>query len=122
MPQPTCVLMQIVRRSRPAEQHALDLPAVGKAQEQLFRAVVRLRVSGDARGPELKPLGQLRPQRLGQIGHRVPVRRALLEQPLANLGGAVGRQLALSPPRAEGVIDGVKHVRSGGRGHGEAKS
>ena len=48
MPQPTCVLMQIVRRTSSRKQHALDLPAVGELQQQLLGAVVGLRVPHDA--------------------------------------------------------------------------
>ena len=44
-----------------AQQHALDLLAIGQFQQQLFGAVVGLAVDGDARGPDLESVAQLVP-------------------------------------------------------------
>ncbi len=52
MAQPTCVLMQIVRRGPSQQQHALDLLAVGQAQQQLLGAVGRALVGRDLRAPQ----------------------------------------------------------------------
>ena len=56
--------MQIVRRTSSRKQHALDLPAVGEREQQLFGAVVGLRVPDDAGGPEREVGGELVAERL----------------------------------------------------------
>ena len=52
-----------------AEQHALDLPAVGQREQQLLRAVVGLRVPGDLRGPQREVAASSSRKRLRQVGH-----------------------------------------------------
>ena len=113
MPQPTCVLMQIVRRVSSREQHALDLPAVGEREQQLFGAVVGLRVPGDRGRPEREIARQFVAQRLRQIGHLAKLARPLREQPLPHLADAVRTLTALLQPRRQLFIDRIQQVRHG---------
>ena len=68
-----------------AEEHALDLPAVGQLQQQLLGAVVGLGVLGDLAGPQPPLAASCSRSDLRQIAHLVPVVGPALEQPLANL-------------------------------------
>ena len=70
--------MQMAQCSRSSRsKHALDPLAVGQFQQQFFRAVVGLAAGRDPGGPNLKLLGQLLADRLGQIGHFVEGGRAV---------------------------------------------
>jgi hypothetical protein len=62
------------------------------------------------RGPETEGAGELAAEGLGQVGHRVPVGDALLEEPLAYLSDAVFLETALTGPCGERFVDSVQEV------------
>ena len=84
-----------------AQQHALDPLAVVQFQQQFFRAVGRLAVLGDPRGPDLelggKPLAELG----RQVGHFLEPGGPLLEEPLPHLPRPIRRQTVPDEPVAE---------------------
>ena len=58
--QPTCELMQIVRRGPSRKQHTFDAMAVVQLEQQLFGAVGGTMMLGDRRGPDRELGGELR--------------------------------------------------------------
>ena len=110
MPQPTCVLMQIVRRSRSRSSTHSIWPPSARPSSSFSVPSSACVCLATAVGPEAEPLGQLGAQRLGQVGHRLPVGGALLEQPLADLRGAKLGQAALGRPGGQRAVDRVEQV------------
>ena len=84
-----------------AQQHALDPLAVVQFQQQFLRAVGRLAVLGDLRGPNLELGGKLLAQLGGQVGHLLERGGPLLEQPLPHLPRPIRRQPLPDEPVAE---------------------
>jgi hypothetical protein len=73
-----------------AEEHALDLAAVGKRKQQLLGAVVGLGVTGDGRCPDREVGGKLSAQGQRQVRHPGERIAPPIEEPLANLADPVG--------------------------------
>ncbi len=88
--QPTCVLMQMVRRRSVCRSKTHSMrSSIGQVQQQFLRAILGLLVNGHASGPNHKLGGQLLAQRLGQVRHFLERAGPFLEQPVADLRGPI---------------------------------
>ena len=96
--QPTCVLMQIVRRSSSRSSTHSIWPPSASSNSSFSVPSADCRCLRDLARPKLKLGRQLRPQRLGQIGHRLEALGPALEDPLADLRSAKRRLAALGEP------------------------
>ena len=92
------------------QQHTLNLPAIRQPEQQLLRAIVRLRVPHHAHRPQRKLRRQLAPQRLPQIGHLLKIARPPRKQPLPNLLRPIRTLTPRAQPRSERVINGIEEM------------
>ena len=112
MPQPTCVLMQIVRRWRPrSSTHSICPPSARLSSSFSVPSSACVWRGDLCRSTVEICSAKLAAQCLRQIGHRIPVGGALLEQPLAHLDGTVLRQTVLVAPCSKSFINRIEHMR-----------
>ncbi len=98
-------------------EHALDVMAVVQPKERLARLAVRaLDLVDQLHGAPAERLRKRAPQRLRQIGERLPIRSGTPRDVPADLPRAIGRLAVVAEPDRERALVDVADGRERGTG------